>query len=303
MKNRSKVLYSLLIFLAAEAVQLVIVFGLQMAYGILLGIRIGMKYSQEGKKIPGNIASQLMNAISQNMIYLFGEIGVIVCGIVFFFWYRSEIKGEIRGSLKNVVAGKNVILLFGLGVGSQFFISGLLNLLQRYLGNLFTDYTKQMGQLTDGNIVAVILLLVLIAPITEELVFRGMILHHANRYVSFLSANILQAVLFGIYHLNVIQGLYAAMMGFLLGYVYYKFKTIFASMLLHMIINTSSLVVVLFPDNSISYFLFVLGGGIAVLLTLVILKPTKTLVPIEANWINPEYWTDTNNIDKEIYPD
>jgi Predicted metal-dependent membrane protease len=274
-----------------------------MAYGILLGIRIGMKYSQEGKKIPGNIASQLMNAISQNMIYLFGEIGVIVCGIVFFFWYRSEIKGEIRGSLKNVVAGKNVILLFGLGVGSQFFISGLLNLLQRYLGNLFTDYTKQMGQLTDGNIVAVILLLVLIAPITEELVFRGMILHHANRYVSFLSANILQAVLFGIYHLNVIQGLYAAMMGFLLGYVYYKFKTIFASMLLHMIINTSSLVVVLFPDNSISYFLFVLGGGIAVLLTLVILKPTKTLVPIEANWINPEYWTDTNNIDKEIYPD
>ncbi len=288
MKKSSKMLYALLIFLAAEAIQFVIAFGLQMVYGVMLGIRIGMKYGKGDKNISGNIVSQIQNAMSQNVIYLIGVIGVIVCGIVFFFWYRSEIKGEVRGSLKSVFEGKSALRLLGLGMGCQFFITGILSLLQWYFSNLFKDYVNQMKQLTEGNVIVVILLLVFIAPITEELVFRGVILHNASRYGSFLVANFLQAVLFGIYHLNIIQGIYAILMGFLLGWVYYKYKTIIASMFLHMIINTSSLIVALMPSNRIYYFLFVLGGGMAIALTLNKLKLTQTLVPEEENIFYPE---------------
>lgn len=286
LKNRIKILYALLIFLAAEAIQIIIVGGFSLVYGIMIAFRYGLEQGTKGNSKPQDITVYIENAMSQDLIYLISVIAVIVCGLVFFFWYKREIRGEVRGSIRKVFAFKNVVLLILLGIGSQFFISGMLSIAQKYFSSLFADYAKQMEQLTNGNYFVVLLLLVIIAPVTEELVFRGVILHKTNRYISFVGANIIQAVLFGIYHMNIIQGIYAAIIGLVLGAVYYKFKSIFTSMFLHMVLNTSSFLIMLFPDNSMSYFIFLFVGGILFVVTLYLLKPSDTLVP---NEIMPEY--------------
>ena len=51
----------------------------------------------------------------------------------------------------------------------------------------------------------------------------------------------LMSVLFGLYHGNIVQGIYACILGCLLGFVAYKANSLLASMILHFSINLSVL--------------------------------------------------------------
>ena len=78
-----------------------------------------------------------------------------------------------------------------------------------------------------------------IGPVLEELVFRGAILRHLAPYgVNF--AIVTQAVLFGLYHLNLYQGIFAFLVGLMLGYVAVNFSIKWA-MLLHICNNSLTL--------------------------------------------------------------
>lgn len=280
-KSRVQFLYAILAFLAAEAIQMIVVMGFSLIYGIMEGVKVGIEKAHEGVSDPASIVDSIEGSMSRDLMYLISVVAVLLCGIAFYFWYRYEIRGEIRGKLKKTFTIKNIILFFLLGIGCQFFISGVMCITQQYFTKLFEDYSKQMDTLTGGNDIVVLVLMILIAPVTEELIFRGIILHKASRAIPFWGANLLQAMLFGIYHMNIIQGIYAAFLGFVLGLVYNKFKTIFASMLLHMIINMSSLLLSLFPDNTMVYYILVFAGGIFTFGALAIILLSKSIVPKE----------------------
>lgn len=95
----------------------------------------------------------------------------------------------------------------------------------------------------------------------------------------FLGANILQALFFGIYHGNIIQGIYATIIGFLLGLLYRRFNSIYASILLHMMINTSIVLVMLFPGSTTSYVVMTVIGAGASAWIFVRLRLWKELAP------------------------
>jgi membrane protease YdiL (CAAX protease family) len=278
MKKLKAIVFGILIFLAAEAIQIVVVFGSSMVYGIILGFHLVSDKGAEALTDTSSYMDELINAMSQNILYSLSVFGVAVCGVAFFFWYKHEIRGEVRGKLQDLFKKMNVLLFLFLGIGSQFFITGLLSLIQPFFKEIFADYSEQLQMLTDGNDIVVLLLAVLIAPVCEELIFRGMILHRVNRDISFWGANVLQALLFGIYHMNLLQGIYAALLGFLLGVVYRKFRTIFASIFLHIIINASSFLVMLAPEGNLSYLVITFSGLILISVTLYFIKPLKTVL-------------------------
>ena len=77
----------------------------------------------------------------------------------------------------------------------------------------------------------------LIAPVSEELVFRGVTLGYAKKAMPAALAVCLQAVLFGVFHMNMIQGIYAAFTGLVLGYVCEAGGTVSIAILLHAFFN------------------------------------------------------------------
>ena len=107
----------------------------------------------------------------------------------------------------------------------------------------------------------------LIGPISEELIFRGAILDRLYLAFPFWAANLLQALLFGIYHMNLVQGIYAFVLGAVLGLVRVSVGTIFASIGTHIIFNATSYVLQLvFPSGQkISIVIF---AGVYLLATL-----------------------------------
>jgi membrane protease YdiL (CAAX protease family) len=86
-----------------------------------------------------------------------------------------------------------------------------------------------------------ILAVVLLAPIAEELLCRGVILHYAMKATpKFWLANIIQALLFGIIHMNIIQGTYAFFLGLVLGWLRYRYKSLVAPTIMHLVNNLST---------------------------------------------------------------
>ena len=100
----------------------------------------------------------------------------------------------------------------------------------------YEDLLKTAG--LDSSITLPMLLYsVLLAPVCEELIFRGTTMHLARRALPFWLANTMQALLFGLFHMNWIQGIYAFALGLVLGYVCEKGGSIYYSILLHILFN------------------------------------------------------------------
>lgn len=75
---------------------------------------------------------------------------------------------------------------------------------------------------------------VILGPIIEEIIFRGLMINILRKKVNYIWAIAISAVLFGIWHGILIQGVYTAIMGIILGYVYIKTDNLFYPILIHM---------------------------------------------------------------------
>ena len=87
------------------------------------------------------------------------------------------------------------------------------------------------------NLLLLILGTVILGPAAEEMIFRGMLFRRAAYYAGMRKGILLSALCFGIYHGNVIQFLYAFLLGFLLAFVYERSGDLRAAVAAHMSVN------------------------------------------------------------------
>ena len=82
----------------------------------------------------------------------------------------------------------------------------------------------------------------ILVPVIEELIFRGLIFKLVRKWLPFVVAMIVSAILFGLYHGNLVQFVYASICGLLLAYLYEVFGSIVATILGHMCMNVTACV-------------------------------------------------------------
>lgn len=80
-------------------------------------------------------------------------------------------------------------------------------------------------------------LMVIITPVIEEILYRGIILNLLLKKYSVLVSIILSSIIFAFIHLKFIGIGYLFLYGLLFGFAYYKTKSLFTSILLHFLIN------------------------------------------------------------------
>ena len=117
---------------------------------------------------------------------------------------------------------------------------------------------------TNPNSPLSFLLLVLIASIMEEWLFRGIILDGLLRTYTPAKSIILSSVLFGILHLNPWQFVGATLIGLFSGWIYYRTKKLTLSILVHMTNNLAAFVGTHFsnPKTTIDKSMVDLYGGL-----------------------------------------
>ncbi len=109
---------------------------------------------------------------------------------------------------------------------------------------------KSAGELnldTPSSIAMIVIASVFLAPMAEETIYRGVLLHGMKREYSALKAVMLSAVAFMLMHMNVVQVVFQLALGVTSGFVAIKAKRLLPSMLLHASANALALAMQLTP--------------------------------------------------------
>ena len=124
------------------------------------------------------------------------------------------------------------LALMQLGSIVSYFVSDYLN----SHVEMFSPTSFPLNMLQAGSAVPDFLVVVILAPIIEEIMFRKLIIDRLSIYGDRLAV-IVSSVAFGLFHGNVSQLFFAIFVGFILGYLYTKTGRLVYSWLLHTMIN------------------------------------------------------------------
>ncbi len=165
---------------------------------------------------------------------------ILIFGIMLYKIKKPSVK---EGFFKIIKPPIIIFLIIG-GIAGQFMVDGGLALLRPVFKSAFKSYDKLISNVTGVSSSWLMLFTVfLISPIAEEILFRGLILTYTKRVMPAVLAVVFQAFLFGLYHGNIIQGTYAFLMGFLLGFMVHKTDNLITCIIFHMALNISILLV------------------------------------------------------------
>lgn len=245
---------------------MVIQIGCSVAASVLISVITMMQ--QGGSMAADELAVYVSNRVMENIIPIL-MVSQILAILVFGLWYYFAYGRKPRPEGTDKPKLQHILLILVLGLAAQFAISGVLSVVESLAPSMLEKYDQlmEMAGITETTLLS-ILSTVILAPVSEELVCRGVVFKLAGKVSpNFWVANIIQALSFGILHANWVQGIYAFALGIVLGLVYRRFQNIWLCMLLHAAMNFSGILVSpyysLFPEKYVlaAFILTVLAAA------------------------------------------
>ena len=158
-----------------------------------------------------------------------GEILIYAVLILVFFtlykllWRKEISEPRTATNFKDVLGS----LVVGFGICG---ISGLWIMLAEQLPSLQKSVEAMNAgaeNIAGGNAFGTFMIAVIAAPVVEEILFRGIVLRSMRKFSPAWAAILMSSVLFGVYHLNIVQAAYAA------GILYEKKRNLLFPILVH----------------------------------------------------------------------
>lgn len=167
---------------------------------------------------------------------LYAVVGITAFSLWYYFGF---VKKNPKVKLKEVFGVKSVLATVGMVIGLQYFITAAFVLAYALVPDVINNYMKLMESSgLVGNPLVTILYAIVLGPILEELCFRGVTFGFLEKSGVKPFLNILiTGLLFGIMHMNLVQGIYASVLGFFLGYMRYKYRSLKITVVLHILFN------------------------------------------------------------------
>ena len=136
-----------------------------------------------------------------------GEILIYAVLILAFFtlykllWRKEISEPRTATNFKDVLGS----LVVGFGICG---ISGLWIMLAEQLPSLQKSVEAMNAgteNIAGGNAFGTFMIAVIAAPVVEEILFRGIVLRSMRKFTPAWAAILISSVLFGVYHLNIVQ--------------------------------------------------------------------------------------------------
>lgn len=298
----------ILIALSKCAGYVLIWLGVQVVLGLMLSVILMI---QSIGMTPDEIDALYNEAILKHSITLTVLTNLISLGI-YYLIFRLTKKSFFKKIKTDLPDNKSYLPTIALGFSAQFVTNLVLGLLMNVLKvfpQKWVDELTQNNEIVDiANPVLSFFAVVILAPVFEEILCRGLLLNTLRKTMPKWGAIVVSAVIFGIIHGNPIQFIYATALGILLGWIYTKFDSILIPMLCHLVFNLISQIASYFnPENMVFTVIFGLITYASVpifVLTMVYLNIGKFKKPVGEVSENPQfvpyqYPTDTQFIKPE----
>ena len=183
----------------------------------------------------------MMEVILERYVEITGIIALCTIPIMAVF-FRNDRKREKELNLPvNLKASaKKYVFLPILGIAICLGFNCLI--MMTNLAFLSGSYLESSGLFYSASFPVQIVCIGIIVPISEELLFRGVIFKRFREVARFKKAALFSALIFSLIHTNMLQMIYALVLGMFLAYVYEKYGSFKAPVLLHISVNIVSLV-------------------------------------------------------------
>lgn len=206
-----------------------------------------------------------------------GPVGIMIpaagvtAAVLFYFYgnrkerYRSHAGRSFKVRLGMPEAAA-LILVLAVSSNVLFNIAVELSGIVRFSAS----YGQTEEILYGTSLFVQILFMVCLAPVAEELIFRGMCYERLRNIMGIAPAAVLSAGLFGLFHGNLVQGIYGFALGILAAVVYEHFDGLLYSILFHGSANLFSILLTLLSGAFPAFFnplpvklaLFVLSAAV-----------------------------------------
>jgi len=200
----------------------------------------------------------------------------VVLMLVFFIIYKlafrkdkDEIRtaANIKDSARSLVAGAGVSGVSYLWI----LLAEKIPALQRSLAAMDTANKEIEG----GSSLELILIAVVAAPLIEEILFRGIVFRSIRKVIPGWVPIILSAAMFGAYHMNMVQAVYATFMGIVAAIIYEKTNNLMYPILVHAANNLIGAIQSFIPSDAGVFTLNMVSLAMIIPMCLVIYRLLK----------------------------
>ncbi len=250
----------------------ILYFVVNISASLLLSFLIQLSYQFTGRQLFGN---------SEVSYYLLNMGVYILSFTVAFGCYLLFLKMPWRVAVPFRPVDFGTMLL---SIPASFALSVIGSILTSILSLLFavTGYQPVTSDITTPvtlpGLVLYFILLAVLPPIFEEIAFRGILMQSLRRFGDGF-ALLISALLFGLFHLNMVQAPYAFLLGLWFGYLVLRTGSLRISMVLHACINLSAGVMSILMNGmgedmlvlvNLIYIVFWITTGVASVLFLIL---------------------------------
>ena len=161
-------------------------------------------------------------------------IAGLVCLVPMYLIYRT-----IPKLIPKKITEKKQIYCYVLWVIGVVALGLLSNVILTHSGliDISKGFTRAENTLTDGSLVIKVLCNCLVIPILEELLLRGIVTGQLYLWYGSIISVLFSSICFGILHNNIVQFIYAVVVGIALGLMYIKTKRLSLCIVAHCLIN------------------------------------------------------------------
>ena len=212
------------------------------AIGILLPVLIYMLYVSLLTQIGNGLLNRIAESSEDNARYISANKAVISAyirtGVITIATIAQipALRGEKPVIISNDGNLARYIRCILLGISSSLFFNVLLSLTG------FTGSSDSYEKIAEKQFALPlslgIILYGLVAPIAEEVVFRGLVYNRLRRNgLNTMIAILISSLFFGLYHFNVVQAVYGTLMGLLIVWIYERYGGFIYPVIIHVSAN------------------------------------------------------------------
>ncbi|CEN76161.1 CAAX amino terminal protease family protein [[Clostridium] sordellii] len=202
------------------------------------------------------------NELNQNL-YTLVFIGDLITLILVHYIFLDFNKKILSKDIFKKISMKDTINISLFGIGC----SAVLLILSGILSQIFPDYKNVVNQIQlASNYWSQLILAIVLIPIYEEIFFRRVIFGYLREKYNLIGAVIGQALVFGLDHGNIVQGIYTFILGIALALIYVYSESLVGSIIVHIIFNLLGILVIpkLIAINPAMIYLIIIFGIVCI---------------------------------------
>ena len=209
---------------------------------LLVEVTLSVSCYSIGPTLPKALTDFLILGESAEEILLTGDCKVLISGVGFLvagLMIRAKaFEYDKKYTLKKQ-ASKAVYVFIALAAMAMALFLNIL-ILKSGITEISEDYAEVARAQYDCSFLVGFIVYGFISPLSEELMFRGILYNGFKRYFKMMAALLMSSAFFSLYHGNGVQGMYSFAISVFIVYSYEKTGNFLATVLIHMVCNLTA---------------------------------------------------------------